>query len=150
MNVNIIDSGYGNIGSVINMLKKVDVEARVCTDSKLIKNASHIILPGVGSFDAGIKGLYEKGFYDVIQNEIKTYQIPVLGICLGMQLLFNGSEEGFTSGLGIFDNKLEKIDPNNSDQTLKVPHMGWNFVHFSENSKLGNGFQADSRFYFES
>ena len=148
MNVNIIDSGYGNIGSVINMLKKVDVAARVCTDSKLIKNASHIILPGVGSFDAGIKGLYERGFYDVIQNEIKTYQIPVLGICLGMQLLFNGSEEGFTSGLGIFDNKLEKIDPTNSDQTLKVPHMGWNFVNFSENSKLGNGFQEDARFYF--
>ena len=108
MNVNIIDSGYGNIGSVINMLKKVDVAARVCTDSKLIKNASHIILPGVGSFDAGIKGLYERVFYDVIQNEIKNYKIHVLGICLGMQLLFNGSEEGFTSGLASLITSLKK------------------------------------------
>ena len=148
MRVNIIDSGYGNIGSVINMLKKLNVDSQVCTDSKLLKNESHIILPGVGAFDAGVKRLKETGFYDAILNDVKKHQIPILGICLGMQLLFRNSDEGHVSGLNIIDDRLERFDIHSSESVLKVPHMGWNFVNFSGDSMLGNDFNEDARFYF--
>lgn len=147
-NVKIINSGYGNIGSVINMLKIIDVEADICTDSKSLKNASHIILPGVGSFDAGIRKLSENGFFEVIQNDVKNFQIPFLGICLGMQLLFKNSEEGILAGLNLIPDKLEKFNFSKDQAFLKVPHMGWNFVNFSNSSRLGIGFEEESRFYF--
>lgn len=148
MKVSIINSGYGNIGSVINMLKKIGIEAVVCDDSKIIKNSSHVILPGVGKFDGGMKKLKERGFYDAIQNDVKKFQIPFLGICLGMQFLFKHSDEGVSHGLGVIPGKLEKFDLKAMKSDLKVPHMGWNYVKFSNLSKLGIGLEENSRFYF--
>ena len=148
MKVSIINSGYGNIGSVINMLKKIGVEAEVCEDSKIIKNSSHIILPGVGSFDSGLIKLKESGFYDAIENDVKKFQIPFLGICLGMQFLFRHSAEGVSDGLGLIPGNLERFDLRETRSDLKVPHMGWNYVKFSDSSKLGIGLEKNSRFYF--
>lgn len=148
MKVSIINSGYGNIGSVINMLKKIGVEAVVCEDSKIIKNSSHIILPGVGSFDSGLIKLKESGFYDAIENDVKKFQIPFLGICLGMQFLFRNSAEGVSDGLGLIPGNLERFDLRETGSDLKVPHMGWNYVKFSDSSKLGIGLEKNSRFYF--
>ena len=148
MKVSIINSGYGNIGSVINMLKKIGVEAVVCEDSKIIKNSSHIILPGVGSFDSGLIKLKESGFYDAIENDVKKFQIPFLGICLGMQFLFRHSAEGVSDGLGLIPGNLERFDLRETRSDLKVPHMGWNYVKFSDSSKLGIGLEKNSRFYF--
>ena len=148
MKVNIINSGYGNIGSVINMFKKIGIESTVCNDYKDLKNSSHIILPGVGSFDSGIHRLKESGFYDVIKNDVKKYQIPLLGICLGMQFLFQGSEEGKSNGLGLIPDKLEKFNNDDTKLNLKIPHMGWNYVSFDPSSRLGEGFEDNSRFYF--
>lgn len=148
MKISIIDSGYGNIGSVINMLKKIGYEAQICTDCSKIKNSNYVILPGVGSFDAGIKRLKDTGFYDVIHNDIRKYQIPFMGICLGMQFLFEGSAEGTSSGLGFIEEKLEKFNQKTNNSNLKVPHMGWNYVNFSDTSRLGIGFKKNARFYF--
>lgn len=148
MKVNIINSGYGNLGSVINMLKKVGIDASICDDYKELKNSSHIILPGVGSFDSGISALKESGFYDAINNDIKKFQIPLLGICLGMQMLFNGSEEGKSNGLSLIPDTLEKFNTGETKFNLKIPHMGWNYVRFASSSRLGKGFEENPRFYF--
>tara|TARA_B110000879_G_scaffold183837_1_gene242922 strand:- start:391 stop:1008 length:618 start_codon:yes stop_codon:yes gene_type:complete len=148
MKVSVINCGYGNIGSVMNMLKKIGVDAEICVESTNIKNSTHIILPGVGSFDRGMKKLKDRGFYDAIQNDVKKFQIPFLGICLGMQFLFKHSDEGTSYGLDLIPGKLEKFDLKETGSDLKVPHMGWNYVNFSDSSKLGKGLKENSRFYF--
>jgi len=138
MSVVIIDYGAGNVVSVLNALERLGVKAVISFDSEVIKSADKVIFPGVGHATEAMKQLSEKGLIDVIKN----LKQPVLGICLGMQLLCKSSEEGGVNGIGVFDTRVEKFD-----NTLKVPQMGWNNLTTAD-GKLFNGLNGDSFCYF--
>jgi len=142
--ITIIDYGMGNVGSILNMLKKIRVAAAVSSKIEDIRAADKIILPGVGAFDNGIKGLDERGLTKSLYERIIEDRIPVLGVCLGMQLLTKSSEEGNLKGLGFIKAKTVKF--KNSE--LKVPNMGWNSIEMQKKSKLFKKLDKDSRFYF--
>ena len=124
----VIDYDVGNIGSILNMLRKVGAAA-VCTpDVHHIENAAKIILPGVGSFDQAATKLKDSGLVPVLNRKVLEDRTPILGICLGMQLFARRSEEGLTEGLGWLDATVKRFDFKDMPLTLKVPHMGWNRV----------------------
>ncbi len=145
--ITIIDYGIGNVGSIKNMLKKVGVKSQITSNLHEIEKAEKLILPGVGSFDYGMTQLKNSNFIDILNQKVLYEKKPILGICLGMQLLTNGSEEGTESGLGWINASTIKFkfeDYNN----LKVPHMGWNEVQLKKESKLLRDLPVSSKFYF--
>ena len=145
----IIDYGLGNLGSVQNILKKIGYRDSVITsDHSTIKEAQKLILPGVGSFDNGMKKLKDLGLTVLLREEIKSKSKPILGICLGMQLMTNSSEEGVLPGLGFFDADTKKFNFTDGQLKLKIPHMGWNEVHFIADSPLLKNMEKENRFYF--
>lgn len=143
----IVDYGMGNLGSIFNMFKKVGAAAKITSDFNAIKNASKIVLPGVGAFDNAMRRLNESGLSDLLNFKALEEGVPFLGICLGMQLLTESSEEGRLSGLGLFPAKTIKFCFNKEDN-LKIPHMGWNIVEKTNPGPLTKGFSEDARFYF--
>ena len=147
--ITIVDYGMGNLGSINNMFKYIGVESKIESDVDKIKNASKILLPGVGSFDTAMKKIKEKNLHEVLNEKALKEQIPLLGICLGMQLLTNGSEEGRLKGLGWIDAQTHNFK-NKIDKKLKIPHMGWNILNKSNDSILTNGLETfdETRFYF--
>lgn len=143
----IIDYGLGNVGSIRNMLKVIGEKSVITCDKEKISLADKIILPGVGAFDAGMKNLNERGLCDFLQKEAADGK-PMLGICLGMQLLGRKSEEGNLGGLGLipFDNVRFRFT---SGTDLKIPHMGWDVVTFKHDSPLIYGIDGSKqRYYF--
>lgn len=143
----IVDYDMGNVASVANMLKRVGASDAILTrDPVMLRRADKIILPGVGAFDKGMRNLAEFGLLEPLNEAAIERRVPVLGICLGMQLLTKSSEEGQLSGLGWIDAQTVRFRfPESSG--LKVPHMGWNYVERNrENPLLPAG--KRSRFYF--
>lgn len=136
----------GNLGSVQNMLKYINVPCVITEDLDKIKNADKLILPGVGSFSVAMNLLKEKNIVDVLNEKILIKKTPILGICLGMQLLTKYSEEGNVDGLGWINASTNKLD--NSINQLKVPHMGWNYIIPQQENKLILGLNNNSKFYF--
>ena len=134
----IVKYNAGNITSVQNALERLGYSSMVTDDPKLIQQAEKVIFPGVGEASKAMQYLKEKGLDEVIKN----LKQPVLGICLGQQLLCTFSEEGNTECLGIFDVRVKKFEPR-----LKVPHMGWNTLE-AQNSELYNGILNEENFYF--
>jgi imidazole glycerol-phosphate synthase subunit HisH len=124
----VIDLGLGNSAAVENMCLRLGAKAFRSRSPQQLQDFEKIILPGVGSFDAGVKALDSSGFGEFIRLQAQC-NTPILGICLGMQLLFEGSEEGQLPGLGLIPGFVKKF----SDKFVKVPHMGWNTVHFRPN-----------------
>ena len=144
----IVDYGVGNLGSVANMFKRVGANAGITSSHADIRRASGVILPGVGHFDAGMQRLKDSGLVDVLNEVVAAQSTPVLGICLGMQLLARGSEEGSEPGLGWLPADVKKFRFDGADATLPVPHMGWNDVR-PVGAGLFSGFPAEeARFYF--
>jgi len=143
--ITIIDYGMGNIGSLENMIKKAGGESIVTSKIKDLEYATKLLLPGVGSFDNGMKNLKSLGFLEVLNQKVLKDKIPILGICLGMQLFTKSSEEGTLPGLGFIDAKTVKF--NFSNNILKIPHMGWNSIDIKKDSKLFNG-AVNPEFYF--
>lgn len=142
--VAIIDYGFGNTGSILNMLKKIGVtNVKVTKDEDEIMNSSHLILPGVGRFDNAMKSLISLKLDIVIKNYVASNK-PLLGICLGMQLLSSHSEEGNVNGLGLIDFNVKRIP---YAEFRKVPHMGMNLAKVSKLLSIHNGLE-ESRFYF--
>lgn len=143
----VVDYDMGNVASVVNMLRRIGAKDAVLThEPDVIQNAGKVIVPGVGAFDNGMKNLADAGLLDVLNEAALQRRIPVLGICLGMQLLTEASEEGMRPGLGWVKGKTVRFEfPQGSP--LKVPHIGWNYVSATRSSPL---FRADerSRFYF--
>ena len=121
----ILDYGLGNLGSISNMLKVIGEKSKITNDVEIIRSSDGIILPGVGAFDAGMNKLNESGLTEVIKEEADEGK-PILGICLGMQLLGKRSEEGTLSGLCLIPFECKKF--NFEDKSLKIPHMGWDVV----------------------
>lgn len=141
----IIDYGIGNLKSIYNMFKKVGVESIITSDIETIKNADKYLLPGVGSFDYGINSLKSASFFKTLENEVLENKKPILGICLGMQLLTNSSEEGKEKGLCWIDAQTIKFDLE--DKSLSIPHMGWNKVNATNNNDIFKNLE-ENRFYF--
>lgn len=141
--VTIIDYGAGNIGSIINMLHSLGQDCEVTNEPDKIKMASKLILPGVGKFDYGMTKLAEYGLIEILNKRVLIEKIPILGICLGAQLMTKSSEEGEIPGLSWFDAEVIKF--NNQ---LRVPHMGWNSVNPCTEDIMTFNLPDDSRFYF--
>lgn len=143
----IIDYGVGNLFSLVSSLKKIGEEAIVSSDKDIISQADRIILPGVGAFGDAIAKLNGSGLSDIIMEEVSKGK-PLLGICLGMQLLFEKSfEYGENKGLGLIKGEiraLSEVIPNN----LKIPHMGWNGLHFKKKSPIFEGLVKGDEVYF--
>lgn len=144
--ITIVNYGMGNIGSIQNIIKKIGHQSIITSEADDIKKATKIILPGVGSFDAAMQNLAELNLIDVLKEKALS-GTPFLGICLGMQLLANQSEEGTESGLGIIPGTVKKFQLS---PRFKIPHMGWNIITYKPDCILFDGFNQfdESRFYF--
>lgn len=145
--ITIIDYKTGNLGSIKNMLKKIGESSVITADTEEISKSSKIILPGVGAFDIGVKKLKEAGIWDVLIEKVQIQKTPILGICLGAQLMTRGSQEGVEKGFGWVDADTVKFDLEKGSK-LKVPSMGWNYAHVVRESKLFANMPVDPRFYF--
>ena len=143
----VIDYGMGNLGSVIKSLNRIKAEVKISTSIDDIKNASKLILPGVGHFANGMKRLKEYRYLDILKEKVLDEGIPILGICLGMQLFAKYSEEGNTNGLGWIDADVKRFNVEDKLK-WKIPHMGWNSINIKKKSLILDGISQDELFYF--
>lgn len=144
----IIDYGMGNLGSIKNMLRKIGVDAQITSSKKDIEEASKLILPGVGAFDSGMTKLKELDLIDILNHKVLLQKTPILGVCLGVQLMTKSSEEGSLSGLGWFDAKTVKFDFSHIEGRYTFPNMGWRDTTVLKNSLLMNDMYENPRFYY--
>ena len=126
--ISIVDYGLGNTLAFANTYKRLNIDASICTSPKQLSDANKIILPGVGSFDWAMARLNESGLRDVLDELVLEKKVPVIGICVGMQMMANRSEEGVTDGLGWIDGDVKRFDVSKLTQATHLPHMGWNDV----------------------
>lgn len=143
--IGIINYGMGNLGSIQNMLKKIGVKSTIVENPEELSEATKLILPGVGSFDNGIQRLRDDNWIPVLNDLVLDRKIPVLGICLGMQLMTNSSEEGNEEGLRWIDAQTVRFKVDQG--SLRVPHMGWNIVRASSSENLLPINYEEVRFY---
>ena len=148
--IKILDYGMGNTASMLNIIHKAGGNAEIASNAKDLDNSYAIILPGVGSFDNGINKLYASGFLDALSRIILNQNVPFLGVCLGMQLLFSKSEEGKLPGLGWVDGNVTRFDFSNTlqNRSMKIPHMGWNTIKPTSYENVYAGLEEEARFYF--
>ena len=143
----IVDYGVGNLNSIRNMLKKAGTTAVISGNAADIENASKLVLPGMGHFDNCMQRFNQSGLRPIIENKVFVRKTPLLGICVGLQMFMESSEEGSEPGLGWLAGKTVRFKPGQMDSDLKIPHMGWQDVHCNRDTPLWNGL-ADARFYF--
>jgi len=146
--ITIIDYGVGNIKAFYNIFSKLSVNVKIAQKPKDLINATKLILPGVGHFDYAMKRFSESGMLNVVDEMVMNHNIPILGICVGMQMLAKTSEEGVMPGLGWINATVKKIDTNLLSQTTRLPHMGWNDVSVKTENPLLKNLEFNSRFYF--
>jgi len=147
MNATVIDYGMGNLGSVIRSFEECGASVRVSHSPKDLLLAERIVLPGVGSFADGMSRLSEAGWREPLRKAVLERGLPLLGICLGMQLLADRGEEGGGSeGLGIIQGDVVRLKP--ADPNERIPHVGWNEVRMAKPSAFFGGIQDSSDFYF--
>jgi len=146
--IGIIDYNVGNLQSVVNAFDKINSKAQVVSDPEKLKNFDKIILPGVGAFGDAMSALEKHGMKDAILEFAKSAK-PLLGICLGMQLLLDSSDEfGFTKGLGLIEGNVKEFDKSKFEHKLKVPHMGWNELFIQKKSPLFTDLPKEIYLYF--
>jgi len=143
--ITIVDYGMGNLGSIKNMFNRIGVPAIITSDLDIIGNAEKLVLPGVGDFDNAIQRINNSGLREILDRKVLRDRSPTLGICLGMQLLTQSSEEGRLPGLGWIKAVTSRF-PKIAD--LKVPHMGWNRVSKVRESQISENLPDKTRFYF--
>ena len=144
----VVDYGVGNLGSIVNMFKKVGVKAVASSDAVVIRDAEKLILPGVGAFDAAMRKFHDTGLVPLVGQMVLEEKIPVLGLCVGLQLMTKGSEEGQLAGLGWFDAETIRFKFDAENARLKIPHMGWNTAQVRRQHPLVADWDEESRFYF--
>ena len=146
--ITIVDYGSGNLLSIKNMLRRLGMEVLISSDATIISKSDKLILPGVGSFDYGMAQLHKSGLVEVLTEMVLYKQIPILGICLGVQLFTEFSEEGVEEGLGWIKGKTVGFNKMNLNSNQKIPHMGWTNVYNYQKSKLFTGMYDNPSFYF--
>ena len=145
----IVDYDMGNVGAIRNMLMRVGARDVVLSaDPTDCTRADKIILPGVGAFDVAMRNLNERGFVPALAAAVRQRGVPLLGICLGMQLLAAGSEEGELPGLGLVPGHVKRFDPEVGGRRIRIPHMGWNAVESTRRHSLFVTDADELRFYF--
>lgn len=146
--VAVIDYGLGNVKAIANMLQRIGCQTVIVSDASELRSADRIILPGVGSFDEAMVRLAERGYVRALREAVVQHGTPILGICLGMQLLTSKSEEGRLPGFGWLDAQTERFRFAPAARHLKTPHMGWNRVTVLRESGLFRNGGEQPRFYF--
>jgi imidazole glycerol-phosphate synthase subunit HisH len=141
--IGVIDYGIGNNKSVLNMLRYIGVDSALVTSPDELIKYDRLILPGVGAFDKGVELLKSGGWFNEIDRLVLNEKIPILGICLGMQLQCKTSEEGVANGFGWFDAHVKKITSIN----VKIPHMGWSYIKTKKHSKILPSSDLDNKYY---
>ena len=147
MKLLIVDYKMGNLHSVVNKVRKNAIEPIVSSNPKDLIEADKIILPGVGHFSSAVSHLKDLQLYELLSEQVLVKRKPILGICLGMQLMAKYSEEGNSEGLGWFDAEIKRLKVSDS-KLYKIPHIGWTSVQFNKNSALLKGVENGSDFYF--
>jgi glutamine amidotransferase len=146
--ITIIDYGSGNIKAIANIYEKLKVGFTIATTPEQVVGAKKIFLPGVGAFDETISKLDSTGFRKVLDKEVLENKVPIMGICVGMQILAESSEEGTCKGLGYIKGKVKKIDSSMLKQKPKLPHLGWNSIEIIKENKLLQNIDPIFGFYF--
>ena len=146
--ITIIDYGLGNIRAFVNVYERLNIKTKVAHNARDIAGATKIILPGVGAFDYAMAQLNASGMRDELENQVLGNKIPVVGICVGMQMLAKSSDEGNLPGLGWIDGVVKLFDSNLIAYKTRLPHMGWNSIKPVNGNPLMTDFNEDSRFYF--
>ncbi len=144
----IIDYGLGNVMAFLNVFKRQNVSATVAKSAAVVRQASKLIMPGVGSFDQAMRQLDDSGMRPAIEECVLQKRVPILGICVGMQMLANSSEEGQLPGLGWIPGTVKKFDLKHMPPGTNLPHMGWNDVTPNSPRSLFAAMECDARFYF--
>ena len=145
----IVDYKTGNIGSIKNMIKKLGFSAEISSDIKIISNAEKLILPGVGAFGNAVKKIQNLGLWDILNEKAIVQKIPILGICLGAQLMTKRSEEDkLVNGFGWVNGETIRFNFNEKNNPPKIPNMGWLEVNRLGNDKIYEGIDEAQRFYF--
>lgn len=145
----ILDYGMGNTASILNMITHIGGEATISHDKNILDVAKALILPGVGAFDNAMERIIQNGLLGLLRRRVVDEGIPVLGICLGMQLLFEKSEEGKLEGLGLIPGEVKRFFfHDDKNKRLKIPHMGWNVVNPINNDPIFESNEKELRFYF--
>ncbi|HBZ26128.1 MAG TPA: imidazole glycerol phosphate synthase subunit HisH [Rikenellaceae bacterium] len=145
--ITIIDYGCGNVKAFVNVFNRFNIPVVVANSKEQVRKASSIILPGVGAFDFVMKTFNESGLRDIVENKVLVEKTPVLGICAGMQILADSSEEGKEKGLSWIKGNVRLFDTSKIPYVTKVPHMGWNQISPND-SQLFIKIEDNSRFYF--
>jgi imidazole glycerol-phosphate synthase subunit HisH len=146
--ITIIDYNMGNVASIENILKRIGADAKITSDPSEISNAEKIILPGVGSFDYGMRNINNLRITEVLEEKVLKGNTPLLGICLGMQLLTEDSEEGSLKGLGFIKAHTIKFKSEHNGEKLIIPHMGWDYIYPKSDTVLFKNSLDNMRFYF--
>lgn len=146
--ITIIDYGSGNIKAIANIYEKLKVAYSIASVPEQVIGAKKIFLPGVGAFDETISKLDSTGFREVLDKEVLENNVPIMGICVGMQILADSSEEGSCKGLGYIKGKVKKIDANTILHKPKLPHLGWNSIEIVKNNVLLQEIDPQFGFYF--
>jgi glutamine amidotransferase len=146
--IGIVNYGSGNIQAIANIYNRSNIPFQIIEDPNLLKKADKLILPGVGSFDATMQQLNNSGLKSALDEEVLVNNKPVLGVCVGMQILSEGSEEGVLPGLGWIKGKVKKFDISKIKEKPYLPHMGWNTVISKISHDLFNGIDEELGFYF--
>jgi glutamine amidotransferase len=144
----IIDYGLGNVRAFANVYHNLNIPVIIAKNAEALVPATKLLLPGVGSFDYAMQRLNDSGMLEVINQKVLKEKVPVLGICVGMQIMSLKSEEGILPGLGWINGEVKKIAFPTQRGNMRIPHMGWNNIEPLNNSKLFSGFDKESRFYF--
>lgn len=146
--ITIVDYGLGNISAFLNVYRRLNVEARTAKTAQELEGAEKVILPGVGSFDHAMEQLQRSGMRDKLDDLVLNQRVPILGVCVGMQMLARSSDEGTSPGLGWVAGAVRGLGALMTTPKLPLPHMGWNDVRVVSSDKLFDQLEADSRFYF--
>jgi imidazole glycerol-phosphate synthase subunit HisH len=144
----ILDYGLGNVQAIANIYARLNIEARIASAPDELRGASHLILPGVGSFDWAMTCLERSKLRDPLDEMVLEKRCPVLGICVGMQMMAHRSHEGELAGLGWINAEVKRFSNGSSGRQVQLPHMGWNDVELTTKSNLFRGLETDARFYF--